>query len=215
MTLRQKRMLAMLALADVIVVAGLIFSLADSGRPPPSFPSPWGGDGGGWEPPHQPCQWQATQRLAQAGLAGTVALIPNGTLRFEIIYPPDPQEIPRFARNDRGAFARNDRGASLAAQSVWTAFDIATEVYAGEYTRFEYTRLSTPVSGRPPPIPPPHAGGMGGECPTFTRVEVTIFVHSTQIHASVRTLDLVALSAGKLSEAEFIERVTYETMRNP
>jgi len=199
MTLRQKRILAILALANAIVVAGLIFSLADSGPDvapplfpppiPPSFPPACGGGGGGWEPPHQPCQWQATQRLAQAGLAGTVTLIPNGTLRFEIIYPPDPQEIPRFARNDRGAFARNDRGAGVAAQSVWTAFDIATGILTGPLQQ--------------------------EECPTFTRVEVTIFVHSTHIHASVRTLDLVALSAGELSEAEFIERVTYETMRNP
>jgi hypothetical protein len=133
-----------------------------------------------WEPPHQPCQWQATQRLAQAGLAGTVTLIPNGPLRFEIMYPPDPQEIPRFARNDK---QDTDRGAGLAAQSVWTAFDIAL--------------------------------GMVSECPTFTRVEVTILAPDTHIHASVRTLDLVALSTGELSENEFIERVTYEAMRNP
>jgi len=186
MTLRQKRILAMLALADVMVVAGLIFSIF--GRlPTATAPA-------AWEPPHQPCEWEATQRLAEAGLGGTVRLIPNGPLRFEITYPPDPQEgykeIPRFARNDRGA--------GLAAQSVWTAFDIATEVYAGEYTR-----LSTPVSGRL----------QEEECPTFTRVEVTILVHSTQIQASVRTLDLVALSAGELSEAEFIERVTYHSQR--
>jgi hypothetical protein len=191
MTLRQKRILAILALANAIVVAGLIFSLADSGRlgAPPSFSPPMGGGWGGWEQPHQACEWEATQRLAQAGLGGTVTLIPNGPLRFEIMYPPDPQDT--------------DRGAGLAAQSVWTAFDIATEVYAGEYTRFEYTRLSTPVSGTL----------QQEECPAFTRVEVTIFVHSTQIHASVRTPDLVALSAGELSEAEFIERVTYHSQR--
>jgi len=181
MTLRQKRILAMLALADAMVVAGLIFSIF--GRlPTATAPA-------AWEPPHQPCQWEATQRLAQAGLGGTVTLIPNGPLRFEIMYPPEPEEaykeIPRFARNDRGA--------CLAAQSVWTAFDIATECM----------RVSTPVSGRL----------QQEECPTFTRVEVTILVHSTQIHASVRTLDLVALSAGELSEAEFIERVTYHFQR--
>ena len=141
--------------------------------PPPSFPPACGGGGGGWEPPHQPCQWQATQRLAQAGLAGTVTLIPNGPLRFEIIYPPDPQD----------SYIES----GLAAQSVWTAFDIATGV------------LSGPLQQE--------------ECPTFTRVEVTIFVHSTQIHASVRTPDLVAFSAGELSEAEFIKRVTYHSQR--
>jgi len=187
----------MLALADAMVVAGLIFSffgrLPTPPIPPPPPPSPphAGGErgGGGGEPPHQPCEWEATQRLAQAGLGGTVTLIPNGPLRFEIMYPPEPEEaykeIPRFARNDRGA--------CLAAQSVWTAFDIATECM----------RVSTPVSGRL----------QQEECPTFTRVEVTILVHSTQIHASVRTLDLVALSAGELSEAEFIERVTYHFQR--
>ena len=190
MTLRQKRMLAMLALADLMVVAGLIFSIF--GRlPTATAPA-------AWEPPHQPCQWEATQRLAQAGLGGTVTLIPNGPLRFEIIYPPDPPQPPPMRGGEGGG-----KGACLAAQSVWTAFDIATECM----------RVSTPVSGPPPPIPPPHAGEMGGECPTFTRVEVMILVHSTQIHASVRTLDLVALSAGELSEAEFIERVTYHFQR--
>ena len=169
----------MLTLADLMVVAGLIFSLADSGRlGARRAPA-------GWEPPHQACEWEATQRLAQAGLGGTVTLIPNGPLRFEIMYPPEGQEIPWTSTS---IFARNDRGAG-AAQSVWTAFDIATGL------------LSGPVQEE--------------ECPTFTRVEVTIFVHSTQIHASVRTADLVALDAGELSEAEFIERVTYETMRNP
>ena len=95
MTPRQKRILAMLTLADLMVVAGLIFSLADSG-PLAARSAP-----AAWEPPHQACEWEATQRLAQAGLGGTVTLIPNGPLRFEVMYPPDPQEIPRFARNDR------------------------------------------------------------------------------------------------------------------
>jgi len=178
MTLRQKRILTILALANAMVVAGLIFSLADSGRlGARRAPA-------AWEPPHQPCEWEATQRLAQAGLGGTVTLIPNGPLRFEIMYPPDAEEIPRFARNDK---QDTDRGAGLAAQSVWTAFDIATGVLSGTLQQ--------------------------KECPTFTRVEVTIFVDSTQIHASVRTPDLVALSAGELSEAEFIERVTYHSQR--
>jgi hypothetical protein len=106
-------------------------------------------------------------------------LIPNGPLRFEIIYPPDPQD----------SYIES----GLAAQSVWTAFDIATGVLTGPGV------LSGPLQQE--------------ECPTFTRVEVTIFVHSTQIHASVRTPDLVAFSAGELSEAEFIKRVTYHSQR--
>ena len=196
MTGRQKRVLAMLALADVMVVAGLIFSLADSGRlGARRAPA-------GWEPPHEACEWEATQRLAEAGLGGTVRLMPNGALRFEITYPPDAQEIPRFARNDK---QDTDRGAGLAAQSVWTAFDIATECM----------RVSTPVSGPGALSNPDVLSGplQEEECPTFTRVEVTILVHSTQIHASVRTPDLVALSTGELSEIEFIERVTYHFQR--
>ena len=155
-----------------------------------------GGGWGGWEPAHEACEWEATQRLAEAGLGGTVRLIPNGPLRFEITYPPDAQETPSVSTRGTSVstqgtstsiFARNDRGAGLAAQSVWTAFDIATDVLSGTLQQ--------------------------EECPTFTRVEVTIFVHSTQIHASVRTPDLVALSTGELSEAEFIERVTYHSQR--
>jgi len=185
----------MLALADVMVVAGLIFSLADSGRlGARRAPA-------GWEPPHEACEWEATQRLADAGLGGTVRLMPNGALRFEITYPPDAQE----AYKETPRFARNDRGAGLAAQSVWTAFDIATECM----------RVSTPVSGPGALSNPDVLTGplQEEECPTFTRVEVTILVHSTQIHASVRTLDLVALSTGELSEIEFIERVTYHFQR--
>lgn len=46
-------------------------------------------------------------------------------------------------------------------------------------------------------------------CPTFTRVEVTIMAHHSQINASVSTSDLIAFDADKLSQDNFIERVTY------
>ena len=172
MTLGQKRILAILALIDVIVVAGLILAIAEGRVSTPSgYTEADSGreyareyTGTAWD-----CQWWATQRLAREGLAGRVTLVPDGPLRFEIIYPPD--------------LTGWETESSHSAQAVWTAFDIA---------------LESP-----------------NECPTFTRVEVTIVAPEPQIHASVRTLDLVALSTGELSENEFIERVTYETMRNP
>jgi hypothetical protein len=173
MTLRQKRILAILALVDVIVVASLIFAIADFRVSTPvstrgSRISDSGREyGRGYTA--RDCQWWATQRLARKGLAGRVTLVPDGPLRFDIIYPPDPT----------GWEAKS----SLAAQSVWTAFDIAL--------------------------------GAGSECPTFTQVEVMILATDTNIHASVRTLDLVAWRNGELSENEFIERVTYEVIRDP
>ena len=46
-------------------------------------------------------------------------------------------------------------------------------------------------------------------CPSFTRVEVTILAHHSQINVSVSTSDLIAFDADELSQDNFIERVTY------
>jgi hypothetical protein len=76
-----------------------------------------------------------------------------------------------------------------AAQSVWTAFDVALALQ----TRVQETE---------------------GACTAFTEVQVTILVRSeqtnTQIRADVSASDLMAYDAGELSEDAFIERVTYD-----
>jgi hypothetical protein len=169
MTVRQKRILAVLAVVDAIVVAGLILAMTNYARESTG----WRKNDSGREYTAWDCQWWATQRLAQAGLAGRVTVVGDGALRFEITYP----ERLESSRRSTAVLA------SQPAQAVWTAFDIAL--------------------------------GAVNECPTFTRVEVTIVAPEPQIHASVRTLDLVAMRNGELSENEFIERVTYEVMGDP
>ena len=122
--------------------------------------------------------------MAQAGLGGTVTLTSGNSLRFEIT-----QSLSHPVT----------QSPNEAAQSVWTAFDVALALQEQE-----------------------------DECATFTQVEVTILAvrlnahdeahsgqtdafSSWQIYASVSAADLEAFSAGELSENEFIERVTYTT----
>jgi hypothetical protein len=59
-------------------------------------------------PLHSECQQKGAQLLAQAELAGTVMLLPEGVLSLEIIYTPAPSQTVEDA-----------------AQLVWTAFDVA------------------------------------------------------------------------------------------
>jgi len=124
MTLRQKRIVAALALANTLLILALVvlvthsFSTHPSPLPPSYTPiSPAGA-----------CQWQATQLLAQVGLGGTVTLIPAGSLRFEITYPLAPGQM------------RDE-----AAQAVWAAFDVARALQEGEcdsFTQVEVTILA-------------------------------------------------------------------------
>jgi len=178
MTPRQKRFIATLAIADIVVILALVVlvarpsSTSRSSLPHSRTPTP----------PQQTCQWQAVQLLTQAGLGGTVTLTPGGPLRFEIIHPIAPGQT-----------------VDEAAQSVWTAFDVALALQEQE-----------------------------NECAVFTQIKVIILavrpgahdeahssqadaLNSWQISANVSTADLVAFSAGELSEDEFIERVTYTT----
>jgi hypothetical protein len=77
-----------------------------------------------------------------------------------------------------------------AAQAVWTAFDVALALQEQEQA-----------------------------CATFTQVQITILAHNdqvkTQINASASTTDLAAFNTGELSEDEFIERVTFDVIREP
>jgi hypothetical protein len=114
------------------------------------------------------CQWEAAQLLAQADLGGTVTLNPDGALRFNIVYPLAP-----------------DQTADQAAQSVWTAFDIALALEK-----------------------------QGDGCGSLTQIEVTVLAQGalteTWVSASVSAVDLIAFDAGELTEKEFTERVTYQ-----
>ena len=165
MTPRQKRIIAILAITDIVVTLALVGSVTHTAGirfssplqpPPPTVPQ-------------HTCQWQATQLLAHSGLGGTVTLAPDDSLRFEIARPLSP-----------------DQTIDDAAQSVWTAFDVALALQE-----------------------------KGAECAAFSRVDVTILAHDDQsdiqISASVSTADLEAFGAGELSEEAFIEHVTYTT----
>ena len=161
MTPRQKCIIAALALANVVVILALVVLTT---RPFDTSPSPLRHPTSALS--QQACQWQVAQQLAQAGLSGTIALPSGGPLHFEITYPLAPGQT-----------------ADEAAQSVWTAFDIALALQEQE------------------------------DCATFTQVQVTILAHNSQskthISASIGTADLVAFDAGELSQEEFIERVAY------
>jgi len=141
--------------------------------------------------------------LAQAGLGGTVALIPDGSLRFEIASILAPGQT-----------------ADEAAQSVWTAFDVALALQeqkseCATFTQIEVTILAVrPSPSTRPPSVPPNLGGEVGR--TGAHDEAHSSQTNTQISASVSAADLVAFSVGELSEEAFIERVTYNVsiMRN-
>jgi hypothetical protein len=114
MTSKQKGIVAILAIANLVVIAGLIALLAHLARStalPLPTPVPRTGNstpGGPASLTGETCQWQAAQRMAQAGLGGAVTLAPGGALRFEIASALAPGQT-----------------ADDAAQLIWTAFDAA------------------------------------------------------------------------------------------
>ena len=206
MTPRQKRIVAILAMANMVVILALIGLVT---RAPGTGPSP--------RPSYQTltplqetCQRRATQLLADAGLGGTVTLAPQDTdsvpstpgwsLRFQIAYPPAPTPTAESANADSDrASADIDRSpvdierssvdvdrAPEAAQSVWTAFDVALALQEQET-----------------------------QCAIFSQVDVIVLIQNgqmdTRISARAFTADLVAFHAGELSEDDFIDRVTYVT----
>jgi len=233
MTLRQKRLVVAMVIANVVTILALMVLVTLSsaptperpplgppqpwggGWPPLGPPQPWGGEwpplgpprqsrgrlpqpwGGGW-PPQETCRWQATQLLAQAGMGGTVALIPDGSLRFEI-----------------ASILAPDQTADETAQSVWTAFDVALALQeqkseCATFTQVEVTILAVrPSPSTRLPSAPPNLGGEDGR--TGAHDEAHSSQTNTQISASVSAADLVAFSVGELSE-----EVTYNVsiMRN-
>jgi hypothetical protein len=111
------------------------------------------------------CQWRAAQLLTSVGLDGAVVLV-SDTLRFDIAHSLAPGQT-----------------LDEAAQSIWLAFDVALAL-------------------------------VEEECDLFTQVEVIVLAQGSQtvtrISARVSAADLVAFHAGELPEDEFIQRVTYQ-----
>jgi hypothetical protein len=181
MTSKQRRIIAVLAVANTVVIVALVVLVTrlSGTRPAPLPPSHTPTLLHTPTPQQETCQWRATQLLAQAGLGGTVALIPDGSLRFEITYPLAPGQVPEEA-----------------AQLVWTVFDVALALdeLAGsggqeagsknEDTNASFTQVEVTIL----------AQGIQTD---------------TQVSATVSAADLTAFGAGELGEDEFIERVVY------
>jgi hypothetical protein len=185
MTPKQKRIIGILAIANVVVIltmVGLVTHPTGTSAPrvspssTPILPLPTC-----HALPNPTAVWQTTRLLAQAGLGGTVTLTPGGSLRFDIVAPDGIVQT--------ASIPENEGAVDEAAQSVWTAFDVALALQ----TRVQETE---------------------GACTAFTEVQVTILVRgeqtNTQIRASVSASDLMAYDAGELSEDAFVERVTYD-----
>ena len=90
MNRRQKRVVAILAIANALIITTLMTlmlpAIKDSARPhsnsqPEALLESQVG-----------CQWQATQLLAREGIAGTVTLTPQGLLRFQLTHSLAPSQ---------------------------------------------------------------------------------------------------------------------------
>lgn len=131
MTPRQKRILAAIAIIDVMVILAMVvlatrlfrttLPLAPTDLPETLSP--------------ELCQWKATQLLARAGLGGIVTLSPGKSLRFEIVYPLAPDQI-----------------ADEATQQVWTAFDVALALERERCNLFSQVEVTIRVTRPDAPV---------------------------------------------------------------
>ena len=124
MTPRQKRVVAILAITDIVVTLALVVSVTRTAGI--RFSSPL--EHSPLTVPEHTCQWQATQLLAYSGLGGTVTLPPDGSLRFEIAYPLSV-----------------DQTVDDAAQSVWTVFDIALALQEQDAECATFSRIDITI----------------------------------------------------------------------
>jgi len=218
MTPKQKRIITILAIANIVVVPAMVILVTHPSNTSPSpLPTPTlraedfetpgarqrsvgptlspaetdqGKASASKTPSQEICQWKAAQLLAQAGLCGIVTLSPDGSLRFEIVPGSSAPTAAVGPPLAPGETADEAKQLDDAAQLVWVAFDVVLATQEQE-----------------------------DKCNPFTQVEVTILAHSSQVttrrpqrsgvSASVSAVDLLAFNAGELSEVEFIERVTY------
>jgi hypothetical protein len=123
MTPKQKRIVGILAIANVILILILVTlgtrpTLPSRAHTPTSSHAnltPCPGD----------CQWQAAQLLAQAGLGGTVTWTTDRSLDLNISAPLAP-----------------DGSADDAAQLIWTAFDVALALQERRCPPFTQVRVT-------------------------------------------------------------------------
>jgi hypothetical protein len=121
---RQKRIVAILAVADIVAILALLaLATHPAGMSPSSSPASHTPTA-----PQQTCQWRATQLLARTGLGGTVTLPPGGPLHFEIAHTLAPGQT-----------------ADEAAQSVWIAFDIALALQEPEDECANFTQVEVVI----------------------------------------------------------------------
>jgi hypothetical protein len=109
MTLNQKRIVAILATANLVVIGSLIALMTHLTRIT-ALPLPISATGSATPAglSGETCQWQAAQQMAQAGLGGAVTLTSGGALHFELTAAPAPGQ-----------------SADDVAQLIWRAFDVA------------------------------------------------------------------------------------------
>ncbi len=104
MTRKQKLTVAVLAIINVVVILALArLALRAPAGENLSVPL------------QETCQLEAAQALSQAGVGGTVVLLPAGQLCFEIPYSLAPGEMP-----------------DQAAQLAWPVFDAVSALREGE-----------------------------------------------------------------------------------
>jgi hypothetical protein len=171
MTPRQRLIVGVLVVANAAVILAIVALVTRPGvSPVPSFantPSPASSPSSSPAPvlPPTDCRWRATQLLAQAGLGGTVVITSDGSLEFDIPYTLEPDQM-----------------VDEAAQTIWTAFDVALALREYRCVAYSQVRVTILAHG--------------------DQVDI-------QINAAVSTADLVAYGAGALSEDEFIDTVIY------
>jgi hypothetical protein len=159
-------MLGTLVVANAALVLALIAFMSPSWSSGPGTASPSAAHADLAEAlSPEECQQRAVQMLWRAGLGGTASFALGETLQLDLVYPVAQGE-----------------SVQLAAQQVWTAFDIALALSEGGCDIF--SRIAVVVQPQRDETP-------------------------TQFRAWVDKADLQALDSAEISEDEFIDRVQY------
>lgn len=184
MSPKQKLVIALLAMGNVLVIAALLVSVVQHARSAnvsvAALPAPTAAPVATVAPRATPidrytaralaierdCTWRAVQLMAYTGLRGTVAWAPGGALDFELVFPLGPVQPT-----------------DVAAQAVWTAFDIGLALQQVE------------------------------RCAGFRTVSVDVLVLADQsqheISVGLSADDLAAYGAGALTDDELAARAAY------
>jgi hypothetical protein len=135
---KQKRIVAALVAANVIVILGLVLWVSltlntESSSVPTQSTTLTGSELKVPAPTtflHETCQWKAARLFARAGLDGAVALTSDGLLRFDVTYPLAPGQA-----------------VDEAAQSIWLAFDVALALLEDECDLFTQVEVIVLAQG--------------------------------------------------------------------